>query len=231
MAVISLRDHGIGAHPKLLPNIFDMFSQADNTPEPGNAGLGIALHLVKTLVELNDGTVIAQSDGVGNGSTFTVRLPVVLDLAPSKTIPAIIPQAGSARSFKVPVVEDMRALRVITSRLLEKLGHKVKVAENGPLALIKLETFTPNVVFSDITMPGMSGYELAQRIRQHPDRSGVCLVALTGFGQLSDRDKALEAGFHEQMLKPVAVAVLQSLFEKLFKSVAGSSLRRGRLSK
>ena len=125
------------------------------------------------------------------GSTFTVRLPVVLDLALSKTIPATIPQAGSARSFKVLVVEDMRALRVITSRLLEKLGHEVKVVENGPLAPIKSETFTPNVMFSDIAMPGMSGYELAQRIRQGPDCSGVCLVALNGFGQPSDRDKAL----------------------------------------
>jgi CheY-like chemotaxis protein len=178
------------------------------------------LKLVKAIVDLHDGTVVAQSDGVGKGSTFTVRLPMVHDLTSSKIIPAILPQAVSAKSFKVLVVEDMRALRVMTARLLEKLGHEVEVVENGPLALIKLETFKPDVVFSDIAMPGMSGYELAQRIRQRPDCSRVCLVALTGFGQPSDRDKSLEAGFHEHMLKPVDIAALQSLFEKLSRSVA-----------
>jgi signal transduction histidine kinase/CheY-like chemotaxis protein len=220
VAEISFRDHGIGIAPEVLPNIFDMFSRADNRPERGSTGLGISLKLVKAIVDLHDGTVVAQSDGVGKGSTFTVRLPMVHDLTSSKTIPAIMPQAVSARSFKVLVVEDMRALRLITSRLLEKLGHEVEVVENGPLALIKLETFTPDVVFSDIAMPGMSGYELAQQLRQRPDCSRVCLVALTGLGQPSDRDKALEAGFHEHMLKPVDIAVLQSLFEKLSRSVA-----------
>jgi CheY-like chemotaxis protein len=220
MAVISVRDHGIGITPEVLPNIFDMFSRADNRPERGSRGLGISLKLVKAIVDLHDGTVVAQSDGVGKGSTFTVRLPMVHDLTSSKIIPAILPQAVSAKSFKVLVVEDMRALRVMTARLLEKLGHEVEVVENGPLALIKLETFKPDVVFSDIAMPGMSGYELAQRIRQRPDCSRVCLVALTGFGQPSDRDKSLEAGFHEHMLKPVDIAALQSLFEKLSRSVA-----------
>ena len=220
MAMISFRDHGIGIAPEVLPNIFDMFSRADNRPERGSTGLGISLKLVKAIVDLHDGTVVAQSDGVGKGSTFTVRLPMVHDLTSSKIIPAILPQAVSAKSFKVLVVEDMRALRVMTARLLEKLGHEVEVVENGPLALIKLETFKPDVVFSDIAMPGMSGYELAQRIRQRPDCSRACLVALTGFGQPSDRDKALEAGFHEHMLKPVDIAALQSLFEKLSRSVA-----------
>ena len=218
-AEISVRDDGIGIAPEVLLSIFNMFSQADDTLERGSAGLGIGLTLVKTLVELHDGTVVAQSEGVGKGSTFTVCLPAIADLTSSNTIPAITTRAVSTRSFKVLIIEDMRALRVITARLLEKLGHEVEFVENGPQALLKLDTFTPDVVFSDIAMPGMTGYELAQRIRQRADCSRACLVALTGFGQSSDRDKALEAGFHEHMVKPVDISVLQSLFEKLSQSV------------
>ena len=218
VAVISVRDNGIGIAPEMLQSIFNMFSQADDSLERGSAGLGIGLTLVKTLVELHDGTVVAQSAGVGKGSTFTVRLPAVIDRIAPNTMPALMAQPAAVRSFKILIVEDMRALRVITSRLLQKLGHDVEFVENGRLALLKLDTFTPDVIFSDIAMPGMMGYELARQIRQRPDCSSVCLVALTGFGQSSDRDKALEAGFHEHMVKPVDIAVLQSLFEKLSKS-------------
>lgn len=220
MAVISVWDDGIGIAPENLQSIFNMFSQADDTLERGSSGLGIGLTLVKTLVELHDGIVVAQSEGVGKGSTFTVRLPVVANLKSTIEMPVDMVQNMSARSFKVLVVEDMRALRVITARLLEKLGHVVEFAENGPLALLKLDTFTPEVVFSDIAMPGMTGYELAQRIRQRPECAQVYLVALTGFGQSSDLEKALEAGFDEHMVKPVDLAVLQSLFQRLSKTVA-----------
>lgn len=129
----------------------------------------------------------------------------------------------STKSFKILIVEDMRALRVITARLLEKLGHVVEFAENGPLGLLKLDTFTPDVVFSDIAMPGMTGYELAQRIRQRPECSQVYLVALTAFGRSSDRDKALEAGFDDHMVKPVDIELLQSLFERIDTSGVRSS--------
>ena len=220
MAVIKVRDNGIGIAAEGLESIFDMFSQADDTLERGSAGLGIGLTLVKTLVELHDGTVVAESDGVGKGSTFTVRLPSVAKMKTTIAVSAVMTQYQSARSFRILIVEDMRALRVITARLLEKLGHVVEFAENGPLALLKLDTFTPDVVFSDIAMPGMTGYELAQRIRQRPECSQVYLVALTGFGQSSDRDRALEAGFHEHMVKPVDIALLQALFERISKPSA-----------
>lgn len=215
MAVISIHDNGIGIAPEGLQSIFNMFSQEDDTLERGSAGLGIGLTLVKTLVELHDGTVVAESEGIGKGSTFTVRLPTVAKPQSTTTNPVISVQRASTRSFKVLIVEDMRALRVITARLLEKLGHVVQFAENGPLALSKLETFIPDVVFSDIAMPGMTGYELAQRIRQRSDCSQVYLVALTGFGQSSDRDRALEAGFDEHMVKPVDIALLRELFERI----------------
>lgn len=215
MIAIRVTDNGSGIATELLQSIFGMFSQAEDTVERGSAGLGIGLTLVKTLVELHEGTVIAESDGLGKGSTFTVRLPAVAEVASSKGALAVNTQAALARSFKVLVVEDMRALRVITARLLEKLGHEVEFAENGPLALGKLETFTPDVVFSDIAMPGMTGYELAQRIRQRHGCSQVFLVALTGFGQASDRDKALDAGFQEHMVKPVDIEVLKAFFDGL----------------
>lgn len=215
MVVISVRDNGIGIAQEGLQTIFNMFSQADDTIERGSAGLGIGLTLVRTLVELHDGTVVAESDGIGKGSTFTVRLPAMADLKSTIVVPAVMADDVSPVSFKVLIVEDMRALRMITARLLEKLGHVVEIAENGPLALLKLDTFTPDVVFSDIAMPGMTGYELAQRIRQRPDCSKVFLVALTGFGQSSDREKALEAGFHEHMVKPVDIVLLRSLFQRI----------------
>ncbi len=215
VAVIRVCDNGIGIAPDMLPGIFEMFSQAEDTLERGSAGLGIGLTLVKTLVELHDGSVVARSDGIGKGSTFTVRLPAIGDPVAESSLRGNTPDAAAIRSFKVLVVEDMRALRLITARLLEKLGHEVQCVENGQLALLKLDTFTPDVVFSDIAMPGMTGYELARQIRQRSDCSHVFLVAVTGFGQSSDREKALEAGFNEHMVKPVDIAVLHSLFEKL----------------
>jgi PAS domain S-box-containing protein len=220
VVVISVRDYGTGIAPEMLESIFHKLSLASDTFERGSAGLGVGLTLVKTLVELHGGTVVARSEGLGKGSTFIVRLPSAADRSSSKTMPSTERGAVSARSFKVLIVEDMRALRVITARLLEKLGHEVELVENGAMALLKLETFTPDVVFSDIAMPAMTGYELARRIRQRPDCSQVCLVALTGLGQSSDREKAIEAGFDEHMVKPVDIAVLQSLFEKLSRSAA-----------
>ena len=217
VAVISVRDNGIGIAPELLQSIFQMFAQVDDTLERGSAGLGIGLTLVKTLVELHEGTVVAQSDGVGKGSVFTVRLPAIQPPAVAVELSAAQAVVTNSRAFKVLVVEDMRALRVIMSRLLTKLGHEVEFAEDGTLALQKLDTFHAEVVFSDIAMPGMAGYELARRIRQRPDGSGICLVALTGFGQSADRNKALESGFDEHLVKPVDIALLQVLFDKLSK--------------
>ncbi len=220
VAVIRVRDSGIGIAPELLQSLFQMFAQVDDTLERGSSGLGIGLTLVKTLVELHEGTVVAQSDGVGKGSIFTVRLPAIAPPAVFVALPAAPPAATASRSFRVLVVEDMRALRVIMSRLLTKLGHEVEFAEDGTIALQKLDTFRPEVVFSDIAMPGMTGYELARRIRQRSDCAGVRLVALTGFGQAADRDKALEAGFDEHMIKPVDIELLQSLFSHLTRSGA-----------
>ena len=194
-----------------------MFAQVDDSPERGGPGLGIGLTLVRTLVELHDGTVIAESNGPGKGSVFTVRLPAIDAPGPQHSPRSDEHKSMPVRPFRVLVVEDMRALREMMARLLRKLGHEVEFVENGTLALQKLDQELPEVVFSDIAMPGMTGYELAQHIRQRPDSASIHLVALTGFGQSADREKALEAGFDEHMIKPVDIVVLQALFEKLSK--------------
>ncbi|MEJ7592647.1 MAG: ATP-binding protein, partial [Planctomycetaceae bacterium] len=215
VAVICVRDNGIGIAVDRLSEIFQMFAQIDDTSGRGSPGLGIGLTLVKTLVELHHGTVIAESDGVGTGSIFTVRLPATDDPGPQLSPVSCEPDSKPARSFRVLVVEDMRALREIMARLLRKLGHEVEFVESGVLALQKLEHYAPEVIFSDIAMPGMTGYELAHQIRQRADSSSIYLVALTGFGQSADREKALETGFDEHMIKPVDIVALQVLFEKL----------------
>jgi len=217
VAVICVSDNGIGIAADRLADIFQMFAQVDDSPERGSPGLGIGLTLVKTLVELHDGTVIAESEGVGKGSLFTVRLPATEAPGPQHSPPSNEHESKPVRRFRVLVVEDMRALREMMARLLSKLGHEVEFVENGALALQKLSQRLPEVVFSDIAMPGMTGYELAQQIRQRPDSSSIYLVALTGFGQSADREKALQAGFDEHMVKPVDIVVLKALFEKLSK--------------
>jgi len=215
VAVICVSDNGIGIAADRLADIFQMFSQVDDSPERGSPGLGIGLTLVKTLVELHDGTVIAESEGVGKGSVFTIRLSATEAPGPQHSPTSNEHESKPVRRFRVLVVEDMRALREMMARLLSKLGHEVEFVENGTLALQKLSQRLPEVIFSDIAMPGITGYELAQHIRQRPDSSGIYLVALTGFGQSADREKALQAGFDEHMIKPVDIAALQALFEKL----------------
>ncbi len=222
-AVMSIRDNGIGISADRLDEIFQMFAQVDDSLGRGHAGLGIGLTLVKTLVELHRGTVIAQSDGVGQGSLFTVRIPLTAVNAESIAEEPIREWPISNRTFQVLVVEDMRALRTIMARLLEKLGHRVKVAEDGLSALESITEVTPEVVFSDISMPGMTGYDLARRIRSRPNLANTYLVAMSGYGQLSDRNQSRDSGFNEHMVKPVDIAKLRDFFERLSAgNVAGS---------
>lgn len=212
---IQVRDKGIGIAEDQLDGIFDLFAQVNGQAEQGAAGLGIGLSLVKTIVELHGGTVRADSAGLDCGSAFTVQLPIAM--SPQKVVPVErqrSPQAAS-RVFRVLVIEDHRALRLVMVSLLEKLGHKVEVAEDALAAIASLENFQPEVIFSDITMPGMNGLELAQLLRERSDMSEVFMVALTGSGTVSDRELAIAAGFDEYMTKPVEMQRLQTLFMQL----------------
>ncbi len=211
--VVTVKDNGSGISADRIDGIFEMFAQIEDSVERGTAGLGIGLTLVRTLVELHGGSVAAASNGVNQGSEFTIRLPAKV-ASPSQEIVAIRPTTA-IEPMKVLVVDDMRALSLILSRLLTKLGHDVEVVDCGADAITKLETFPSQVVFSDISMPGMTGYELATTLRvNYPDRNMI-LVAMTGYGQARDREKALAAGFDEHMVKPVDFKVLQSFFQNL----------------
>lgn len=210
-AVIRVRDNGIGIAADKLNAIFQMFSQVNDTLERGAAGLGIGLTLVKTLVELHGGEVWAESEGEGHGSLFTVRLPRA-ERPERAASDEREPESLTTRAFRVLVVEDQLALRVVLTRLLEKMGHHVETADGGAAALEKLKQYSPEIIFSDISMPGMTGYELARRLREHEEMRNVIIVAMTGFGQTHDRDQALEAGFNEHLVKPVDARVLQHLF-------------------
>jgi CheY-like chemotaxis protein len=211
---IRVRDDGIGIAADRLKDIFGMYSQIESAHERGSTGLGIGLALVKTLVELHGGLVEAESDGPNCGSTFTVRLPIAAGICSGNATSKMV-SSHSTRSFRVLVVDDMRAMRVVTEQLLRKLGHDVRVAEDGKQALELLNSFRADVVFSDIKMPVMGGHELARRIREHPHLGSVFLVALSGFGQSSDRITAFDAGYDRHLTKPVDFQSLRELFDDL----------------
>lgn len=213
--VIRVIDNGNGIAPDRIDDIFEMFSQTGDSLERGCAGLGIGLMLVRTMVELHGGTVTAHSEGLGKGSEFTVRLPAPIESPAPTQIEEPIADSLPTQSFKILVVEDMRALAMILARLLTKLNHEVRVVESGMAAIEILKTYPAEIIFSDISMPGMTGYELAQRLRQSEDTKQIRLVAMTGYGQATDREKALHAGFDEHMVKPVDINRLRSFFAEL----------------
>ncbi len=210
--VVRVKDDGNGIEPSRLEDIFEMFSQVGDSVERGTAGLGIGLTLVRTLVELHGGTVAAHSEGIGKGSEFVVTLPAASPDDTPDVTDTLDHSSTVSRSYRVLVVEDMRALAMILSRLLTKLGHQVEVVDSGAAAIEKLQSYDAEVIFSDISMPGMTGYELARKIRAAPATADVRLVAMTGYGQLSDREQAIRAGFDEHLVKPVDVGRLRDFF-------------------
>jgi signal transduction histidine kinase/ActR/RegA family two-component response regulator len=218
MAVIAVRDNGVGITADQLENIFQMFSQVNDSLERGSSGLGIGLSLVRSFVEMHGGTVTAQSEGLGCGSLFTATLPIANK--PNRFDVATVPPstrlaAATHRRFKVLIVEDQRELRMVMRRLLETMGHEVVTADNGEDAIEALNSFKPDIIFSDISMPGMTGYDLIRELRKRSDLLGVRMIAMTGFGQETDRKAALESGFDEHLVKPVDVDRLNELFSRL----------------
>lgn len=213
--VVTVKDNGSGIASERLVDIFEMFSQIEDSVERGTAGLGIGLTLVRTLVELHGGSVSAHSDGVNRGSEFSIKLPIVNSGQRPSLAELVAESSMPIFPRRVLVVDDMRALSVVLSRLLSKLGHDVHIVDSGPAALVELKHFEAEVVFSDISMPGMTGYELAKRLRVECAERPLTLVAMTGYGQVRDREKALAAGFDEHMVKPVDFKVLQLFFQNL----------------
>ena len=215
-AVISVRDTGSGIPREMLPRVFDMFAQLDGTLRRAQGGLGIGLTLAKTLVEMHGGRIDVSSDGAGRGSEFTIRLPLVAlvpRLDPPRHAPPV--QAQALPAHKILVVDDAPAAAQMLARLLEKLGQEVRTAHSAGEALGRVAADPPEVVISDLGMPHVDGLELARRLRTIPAMRRAVLVALTGYGQESDKQRSKEAGFDYHLVKPVSVETLRTLLASL----------------
>jgi PAS domain S-box-containing protein len=208
-AVIRVRDTGIGIPEAALPRVFDMFAQAAPADSRSPTSLGVGLRLVKSLVQLHGGSVSASSPGLGRGSEFVVRLPTVA--APLHRAVEGAQEAPPSRPRQVLVVDDNADAASSLAILLRLEGHRADVAHSGPEALEAVARSRPDVVFLDIGMPGMDGYEVARRLRARHDPVAMKLVALTGWGQEHDRRLAQAAGFDDHLTKPVAATDLQAL--------------------
>jgi signal transduction histidine kinase len=201
-AVLRVSDEGSGIDPELLPFIFDLFVQADVTIDRSKGGLGIGLTLVRRLVELHDGTISVRSAGVGEGATFTVRLPAAVNaVAEAAGLPPRPPRA----SRRILLVDDHNDARDMSRVLLQAGGHEVHEADNGATALSLFHRLRPDVAIIDIGLPGIDGYELAKLIRASPGGGRVTLMAVTGYGFPEDRERSRLAGFDRHLVKPASV--------------------------
>ena len=206
---VSVRDQGMGVEAAMLPHIFELFAQAEVPKPRAQAGLGIGLALVRRLVDMHDGAVQAFSDGRGRGSEFVVSLPFSATSGAAASKPARID--GFTFPHRVLVVDDNQDSARTLGELFEHLGATVRVVFDGQSALDAIAAERPAVVFLDIGMPGMDGYEVARRIRQDGRNRHVMLVAVTGWSQQRDRRRAHAAGFDHHLVKPIDLAALQTL--------------------
>jgi len=210
-AVLRVRDTGVGISPDLLPHIFDLFTQAERSLDRSQGGLGIGLTLVQKLVDIHGGRIEAHSTP-GQGSEFIVRLPVLQSpVGPSHSTAAETTNPTEI-SLRVLVVDDNVDAADSAAMLLRRSGHDVRVAYSSKIALTTAVAFKPHVILLDLGLPEMDGYEVAQRIRQHPDLKEVRLVAVTGYGQDTDRQRSHAAGFDKHLVKPFTLQQLKQVF-------------------
>jgi signal transduction histidine kinase len=208
---IAVKDTGIGIRSEMLPVVFDLFVQGRQGLDRSEGGLGLGLSIVKSLVGLHHGTAEAHSNGAGKGSEFVINLPALSGASAVASAP-VVTHAGKQETpagRRILVVDDNEDAASALAEALVDLGHAVEVAYDGPQALAKLETFSPDIALLDIGLPLMDGYELARRIRSEPRLSGIRLVSITGYGQHSDKLRAQEAGFDVHLVKPVDLVVIE----------------------
>ena len=215
---LEVRDNGSGMPPDLVPNVFDLFTQGARTLARSQGGLGLGLTLVKRLVDLHDGDVTAHSDGVGCGSTFTLCLPCVSaradidadDAPPSEVDPV---RAALGRQLRVLIVDDNTDAADSLATLLQVQGHATAVEYDAASALRRARIEHPDVMLIDIGLPDIDGYQLASSLRALPEMAATVPVAVTGYGQAKDRERALEAGFVHHLVKPVDMTALVRILE------------------
>ena len=214
-AVVTVSDTGIGIAPEALPRVFDMFVQGDVRDRRGQSGLGIGLTLVRSLVEMHGGTVSARSAGTGRGSEFVVRLPLARPGARAEPANEAAAKTTIPGVPRVMVVDDNRDAADSLAAVLKMLGAEVRVTHDGPSALDVVGTFRPAAVFLDLGMPGMDGYQTARQMRERAGLHEMKIIALTGWGQESDRRQTEAAGFNQHLVKPADVATLQAVLASL----------------
>jgi PAS domain S-box-containing protein len=220
--VLRVRDTGIGISPAILPRVFDLFVQEKQASDRSSGGLGLGLAIVRSLVQLHGGGVSAHSEGVGQGSAFVITLPLAGRGAESPLPRPAVEETHTRAGTRVLVVEDNQDGAWMLGASLEELGHEVRVARDGPAALELVREFSPNVALLDIGLPAMDGYELARRLRQVPGLSGLALVAVTGYGQDTDRRRAHEAGFDAHLVKPATMDEVQAVVRRLVDAAAST---------
>jgi signal transduction histidine kinase/DNA-binding response OmpR family regulator len=219
--VFRVRDSGIGIRQDMLASVFELFTQADRSLDRSQGGLGIGLTVVQRLVSMQNGSVQAFSAGPGKGSEFVVRLP---RLECTDVMPA---HAGSPRYLgmlqRVLVVDDYVDSAESMAMLLQAEGHEVRIAHEGMTAIKMAADFRPGVIFLDIGLPGMNGFEVARRVREMPETTGCVLVAMTGYGQAEDHRRSMQSGFDHHFVKPVDPSALQELFKSLEQPPRGAA--------
>jgi PAS domain S-box-containing protein len=214
--VLTVTDSGAGIPAEILPTLFDTFVQGRRTIDRSEGGLGLGLAIVRNLVTLHGGSVAARSDGVGRGSEFEVRLPAlrVGSRVAAAPLPPALPAALHSQPRRILVVDDNVDAAELLAASLQALGHEIRIAHDGPSALRAAVEFAPEVALLDIGLPVMDGYELARRMRMN-GHAHPRLVALTGYGQHTDRERSVEAGFDEHLVKPVAIGKLTAVITQL----------------
>jgi PAS domain S-box-containing protein len=219
-AVLRVRDTGIGIASEFLPTIFDLFTQAEKSLDRSQGGLGVGLTVVQRVVEIHGGKVEAHSAGIGQGSEFTVRLPIA---RPSSGQTESVKSAGQAiKPLRVLVVDDNKDMADSAAMLLRAAGHEVQVAYSGKRGLDTALSYHPHAVLLDLGLPEMDGYAIARALRLRPEFNDVLLIALSGYGQESDRQRSHEAGFDAHMVKPVKIEKIEELLGILGKRPRGN---------
>lgn len=223
-AVVQVQDDGAGMDAPLLKRLFEPLSQAHQNLDRNKGGLGLGLALVRGLVELHRGSAVAESGGPGMGSTFTVRLPAAVPSPENIPAAPVAGKAAVAAGLRIVVIEDNRDAAESLRLLLSLFGHEVHVAFDGAAGLAAARSFRPDVLLSDLGLPGtLDGYGVARAVRADPELSRMHLVALSGYGQEEDRRRTQEAGFDRHLVKPVDPAVLE-------RAMAAAPRRRGAVS-
>jgi CheY-like chemotaxis protein len=208
---ISVKDNGIGIMKERLTDVFELFAQVDEAPERAHSGIGIGLTLARQLVELHGGVIEATSEGLGKGSEFIVRLPILAERTSPLPAEATPDEQVRHHPHRILVVDDNEDSATSLATLLELTGHETHTANDGLAALAVADRVRPNVILLDIGLPHKNGYEVCREIRRESWGKGVLMIAITGWGQEEDRLESRNAGFDQHLTKPIDFGVLNQL--------------------